>query len=107
MRAICESANISMKINNFTVLNGAIFPALLKLNKRPSRGKDGRVFWHNEIDKVITPSINREDWLFLFNDENGEIINKDGAIAGEEQSSNENPFDQNQQSQVQSNMTPF
>ena len=78
LKAICLAARKPLKAQDVTSLTGLRFPARVKINQRPSQGKDGRIFWNNEIAMVITPD--KETYSTVV--QGGEIIT-DGPTTGE------------------------
>lgn len=75
LKAILEARKMPMSIKDISAFNGLTFPVQVRINPRP-REKDGRVYWSNEIVKVITPKMS--DYEKIIRD--GEIINPDGAV---------------------------
>lgn len=76
IKAICQSANKKPTIKGFGDMNGWKFAARLRLNKQPSE-KEGRVYWHNEIDRIIVPTDAEYNQI----KQSGEIINEGGAVS--------------------------
>lgn len=66
-------------VNSYADFGNLKFPILVGIQKNPRRGNDGRVFWNNELKKVITPSMPEFNEVRTAR----ELINVDGAIEGE------------------------
>ena len=58
IKAICQAANKPMQLASFGAMNGWKFPAKLRINRsRPFLTRNGAIIWHNELDRIITPSM--------------------------------------------------
>lgn len=76
-KAILKAAN-KRSVNDWPDFTDLKFPVKVKINNRPSESRDGRTFWKNEIQLIITPEM--EQYATVRN--TGEIINANGAVTG-------------------------
>lgn len=66
-------------VNSYADFGNLKFPIMVGIQKKPRHGNDGRVFWNNELKKVITPSMPEFNQVRTAR----ELINVDGAVEGE------------------------
>lgn len=80
IRAILEAARRPPRVESFGQMSGLIFPVKVTISDRYSE-KDGKIYWRNEIDRIITPDKPQYQEIR----QKGEIINPDGPVVGKPQ----------------------
>lgn len=78
LKAMCLAMRKSTTVQKFADMKGWKIPVRVKIKNQPSEGKNGEIFWNNDLDRVIVPSDPEYQEIGRLR----EMINEHGAVTG-------------------------